>query len=202
MNGRALSRSRQAMDFSHPQVPPPPLPRLGPPWSVRTARPDSDLELVQRWMQAPHVAAFWKQAWSGDRWRAELMRQLAGDHSRPCLVRSAAGPPLAYLEVYRVVRDRLAGYYQPRPHDLGVHVAIGELGHTGRGLGRELLAAVAEGLLFADPQCSRVVAEPDSHNTPSLRAFSAAGFRAVGEIVLPDKTAALLVFPRSEGDMP
>lgn len=183
------------------RVPAPPVPRVRAPWSIRPASVAEDLERVWRWMQAPHVAAFWKQAWPVERWRAELERQAAGDHSLPCLL-DFEGAPVAYLEVYRVMRDRLAGHYPERPHDLGVHVAIGEPGHTGRGLGRALLREVAEGLLAADPRCTRVVAEPDARNAPSLRAFTAAGFRPVGSIHLPDKTATLLVYPRREEDLP
>jgi RimJ/RimL family protein N-acetyltransferase len=182
-------------------VPGPPVPRVGTPWSVRPASVAEDLERVHRWMQAPHVAAFWKQAWPLERWQAELERQAAGDHSLPCML-SFEGEPVAYLEVYRVVRDRLNGHYAVRPYDLGVHVAIGESGLTGRGLGRALLRVVAQGLLAADPRCTRVVAEPDARNAPSLRAFHAAGFRTVGPICLPDKDATLLVYPRSEEDLP
>jgi RimJ/RimL family protein N-acetyltransferase len=182
-------------------VPAPPVPQVRAPWSARPARVAEDLERVHLWMQAPHVAEFWKQAWPVERWRSELERQAAGDHSLPVML-EFEGVPLAYLEVYRVVRDRLAGHYAEQPHDLGVHVAIGDLGRTGRGLGRALLRAVAEGLLAADPRCTRVVAEPDSRNAPSLRAFTAAGFRTVGPITLSDKNATLLVFPRSEEDLP
>ena len=182
-------------------VPAPPVPRVAAPWSARAVRVEEDLERVWRWNQAPHVAAFWNQAWPVERWRAELERQLSGTHSLPCML-EFEGEPVAYLEVYRVVRDRLAGHYAERPDDLGVHVAIGELGRTGRGLGRAALRAVAEGLLAADPRCTRVVAEPDSRNAPSLRAFTAAGFRTVGPITFPDKNATLLVYPRSEEDLP
>ncbi|MFB9429707.1 GNAT family N-acetyltransferase [Streptoalloteichus tenebrarius] len=185
-----------------PVPPAPPLPVLGPPWTVWPARPDGpDLELVHRWMRAPHVAAFWRQAWPRGRWAEELAAQRAGDHSLPCLV-ALDGEPVAYLEVYRVVRDRLAGHYPHHPHDIGVHVAVGELGRTGRGLGRALLRAVARGLLDADPACRRVVAEPDVGNGPSIRAFLAAGFVAGGVVRLPDKTAELLVHPRTEEDLP
>lgn len=202
MNFDALARSQQTPGSSSADdVPPPPVPHMTAPWSVRTAHPESDLELVHRWMHAPHVAAFWKQAWSRERWRDELLRQVTGDHSRPCLISRPGGEAVAYLEVYRVVRDRLAGHYRHRPHDLGVHIAIGPLHLTGRGLGRTLLGAIAQGLLLTDPRCTRVVAEPDAQNAPSLRAFAAAGFRAAGEITLPDKTATLLVFPRSEKDL-
>ncbi|MCP3097912.1 acetyltransferase [Myxococcus sp. K15C18031901] len=183
------------------EVPPPPVPRLSAPWAIRPASATEDLPRIVRWMQAPHVAAFWKQAWPEAQWRAELERQLAGDHSLPCMLIHEE-TPLAYLEVYRVTRDRLAGHYAERPHDLGVHVAIGEPASTGRGLGRLLLREVARGLLAADPRCTRVVAEPDSRNAPSLRAFTAAGFRVVGPITLPDKAATLLVHPRSEEDLP
>ncbi|SHG13829.1 GNAT family N-acetyltransferase [Streptoalloteichus hindustanus] len=194
--------SRPAGGEADPAPPGPPLPRLAPPWSARAARPEGgDLELVHRWMLAPHVAAFWQQAWPLPRWAAELAGQLAGVHSLPCLV-SLDDDPVAYLEVYRVAMDQLAGRYPHRPHDLGVHVAVGELGRTGRGLGRALLREVAQGLLAADPACARVVAEPDVGNGPSIRAFLAAGFVAVGEVRLPDKTAVLLVYPRTEEDLP
>lgn len=146
-------------------------------------------------MNRPHVAEFWRQAWPAAEWARELERQLGGDHSVPLLV-GTDDVPVAYLEVYRVLRDRLAGHYPAHPHDLGVHVAIGEPSRTGRGLGRALLRAVAEALLVADPRCLRVVAEPDVRNGPSIRAFTTAGFRQAGQISLPDKTAALLVFDR------
>ncbi|MGW5673796.1 GNAT family N-acetyltransferase, partial [Streptomyces sp. NPDC003860] len=69
-----------------------------------------------------------------------------------------------------------------------------------KGLGRALLRALADGLLAADPRCRRVVAEPDVRNAASVRAFHAAGYRPAGEVALGDKTAALVVRPRTEDD--
>lgn len=183
-------------------VPGPPLPLLSGPWSARVAGAEgADLDLVHGWMQSPHIDAFWHQAWPRERWHEEIAEHLAGDEILPVLI-ELDGTPLAYIEVYRVTRDRLAGHYPQLPHDLGVHIAIGEAGRTGKGLGRSVLRALAEGLLAADPACTRVVAEPDVNNAPSLKAFAAAGFRYAGEVAFPDKTAALLVRPRREEDMP
>jgi lysine N-acyltransferase len=42
-----------------------------------------------------------------------------------------------------------------------------------------------------------VVAEPDIENTPSVRAFAAAGFVQHGELQLPEKTALLMVRTRA-----
>nr|WP_275942317.1 GNAT family N-acetyltransferase [Streptomyces spiramenti] len=156
---------------------------------------------MARWMAEPHVEAFWHQAWPRDRWAAELTAQRGGDHSLPCMV-AEDGRDLAYVEIYRVDRDRLAGRYPHDPHDLGVHIAVGATGDTCRGVGRRLLGALATALLTADPACRRIVAEPDLRNAPSIRAFTAAGYRRCGEVFLPEKTAALLVHPRSDKDLP
>ncbi|MFF9340543.1 MULTISPECIES: GNAT family N-acetyltransferase [unclassified Streptomyces] len=183
-------------------VPGPPLPLLRGRWTARVARAEgADLDLVHGWMRSPHIAAFWHQAWPRERWHEEIAGHLAGDAILPVLV-DLDGRPVAYIEVYRVLRDRLAGHYPRSPHDLGVHIAIGERARTGKGLGRTLLRALAEGLLAADPACVRVVAEPDVNNAPSLRAFEAAGFRPSGKVGFPDKTAALMIHPRTEGDLP
>ncbi|MDN3294314.1 GNAT family N-acetyltransferase [Streptomyces ficellus] len=191
-----------AQQESRTAVPGPPLPVLTGRWSARVARAEgADLDLVHGWMQSPHIDAFWHQAWPRERWYEEIAGHLAGDAILPVLV-DLDGRPLAYIEVYRVIRDRLAGHYAELPHDLGVHIAIGEESRTRQGLGRALLRALAEGLLAADPACTRVVAEPDVTNGPSLKAFTAAGFRPAGEVVFPDKTAALLIHPRREEDMP
>ncbi|WP_128979251.1 GNAT family N-acetyltransferase [Streptomyces roseicoloratus] len=183
-------------------VPGPPLPLLHGRWSARVARAEgTDLDLVHGWMRSPHIDAFWHQAWPRERWHEEIAGHLAGDAILPVLV-DLDGRPLAYLEIYRVLRDRLAGHYPHLPHDLGVHIAIGERSRTGRGLGRTLLRLVAEGLFAADPACVRVSAEPDVGNAPSLRAFEAAGYRPCGTVAFPDKTAALMIHPRTEGDLP
>jgi RimJ/RimL family protein N-acetyltransferase len=102
-----------------------------------------------------------------------------------------------YLELYRVRHDRLAEYYASDEHDWGVHVAIGDVTRVGRGLGRRLLRSLADALLGTDPDCLRVVAEPDIDNTQSVRAFAAAGFVKQGELQLPEKTALLMVRTRT-----
>jgi len=183
-------------------VGPPPLPLLQNTWSIRFAWPwGDDLARVHSWMAAPHVAAYWNQAWSVQRWATELAGQLAGECSRPCLV-TLDGEPFAYVEIYRAVRDRLAVHYAVRPHDLGVHIAIGNRDRCGRGLGTALLRLVADGLLAVEPACTRVVAEPDETNVAAVDAFSRAGFRACGPARFAHKTATLFVWPRTEDDLP
>ncbi|BCJ32702.1 N-acetyltransferase [Actinocatenispora thailandica] len=168
---------------------------------VLTLRPvlvDDDLELVHDWLNRPHVARFWQQAWPRDRVRGYLTGLLTDSVSRPMLG-LLAGVPVSYWEIYRAIAEPVGAAYPAEPGDLGLHVLIGEPALTGRGLGRTLLGAVRDGLFAADPACTRVVAEPDVRNTASVRAFQRAGFTRRGEIELPDKTAALLVAERAGG---
>ncbi|TWD83791.1 RimJ/RimL family protein N-acetyltransferase [Kribbella amoyensis] len=155
-----------------------------------------DATRIADWMAQPHIRKWWQQDWSVERWAQVLDEQAAGEHSTPCMV-ALDTEDLGYVELYRVRHDRLAEYYASDEHDWGVHVAIGDTVRTGQGLGRRLLRSVADALLRADPRCDRVVAEPDAANVASVRAFAAAGFVTQGELRLPEKTALLMVRPRT-----
>ncbi|MDA0567791.1 acetyltransferase [Streptomonospora sp. S1-112] len=177
---------------------PPPRVRPAPPFAARPAGDHgADLDLVHAWMNRPHVAAFYDQAWSRRRWAEELAAQRAGTFSRPHIV-SHEGTDVAYVELYRAARDVVAAHYAADPHDVGVHIAIGAAERTGTGLGRRVLDALATAVFAADPRCRRVVMEPDAANTAARRAAEGAGLRFVAEVDLPHKRAALLVRTRKE----
>ncbi|MQS05691.1 GNAT family N-acetyltransferase [Streptomyces alkaliphilus] len=159
-------------------------------------RPGRDLGLLTAWMNDPVVAEFWDLAGPAERVLDHLRPQLEGDgRSVPCLG-VLDGEPMSYWEIYRADLDPLARYCPVRPHDTGVHLLIGPPRYRGRGTGTALLRGVAELILRRRPKCSRVVAEPDVRNGPSVAAFRRAGFRLDREIRLPDKLAALMMLER------
>jgi RimJ/RimL family protein N-acetyltransferase len=160
-------------------------------------RVERDLDLVSRWMNDPAVAAFWLLQGSEDVTAAHIGPQIEGDgRSVPCLG-VLDGTPMSYWEIYRADLDPLARHYPARPHDTGIHLLVGGVGDRGRGIGTTLLHAVAELILDNRPRCTRVVAEPDLRNTPSVAAFLGAGFRLGAELDLPDKRAALMIRDRA-----
>ncbi|MER6530116.1 GNAT family N-acetyltransferase [Streptomyces sp. NPDC001508] len=164
-------------------------------------RLDHDLPLISRWMNDPAVAAFWELAGSSDRTEEHLATQLTGDgRSVPCLG-TLDGTPMSYWEIYRADLDPLARHYPARPHDTGIHLLVGGVADRGRGLGSALLRAVADLVLGRRLACSRIVAEPDLRNTPSIAAFLSAGFRFAAEVDLPAKRAALMIRDRSLRDV-
>ncbi|MEU7371887.1 GNAT family N-acetyltransferase [Streptomyces hygroscopicus] len=156
-----------------------------------------DLRLIARWMNDPSVAAFWELDGPDETTASHLGGQLDGDgRSVPCLG-VLDGVPMSYWEVYRADLDPLARHYPARPHDTGIHLLIGRISDRGRGLGTTLLRAAADLVLEHRPSCTRVVAEPDLRNTPSVAAFLGAGFRFSAEVELPGKRAALMLRDRA-----
>ncbi|NEC69891.1 GNAT family N-acetyltransferase [Streptomyces sp. SID9727] len=165
-------------------------------------RPEHDLPTLTRWMNDPVVAAFWELAGDESVTARHLAPQLSGgSHSTPC-IGVLSGTPMSYWELYRADLDPLARHYPARPHDMGVHLLIGEARHRGRGTGTALLRAVAGLVLDHVPLCTRVVAEPDLRNAPSVSAFLSAGFRLAAEVELPEKRAALMVRDRTHRPLP
>ncbi|MFI6288576.1 GNAT family N-acetyltransferase [Streptomyces sp. NPDC051018] len=160
-------------------------------------RLDRDLTLISRWMNDPAVAAFWELAGPDSVTAAHLRAQLDGDgRSVPCLG-LLDGIPLGYFEIYRADLDPLARHYPARPHDTGIHLLIGGVADRGRGIGSSLLGAVADLVLDKRPRCTRVIAEPDLRNTPSIAAFLSGGYRYSAELDLPGRRVALMVRDRT-----
>ncbi|MFE5604767.1 GNAT family N-acetyltransferase [Streptomyces coelicoflavus] len=157
---------------------------------------ERDAPLVARWMNDPAVAAYWELTGPRSVTVDHLRAQLTGDgRSVPC-VGMLDGVPMSYWEIYRADLDPLARYCPVRPHDTGVHLLIGDDADRGRGLGTALIRTVADLVLAGRPACTRVLAEPDVRNRPSVAAFLGAGFRPVAEVDLPGKRAALMVRER------
>ncbi|GLF99677.1 GNAT family N-acetyltransferase [Streptomyces yaizuensis] len=160
-------------------------------------RIERDLALISHWMNDPAVAAFWNLAGPEAVTAAHLRTRVHGDgRCVPCLG-VLDSVPMSYFEIYRADLDPLARHYPARPHDTGLHVLIGGVTHRGRGVGTALLRAVSELVLDRRPRCSRVVAEPDIRNTPSVSAFLSGGFRFCSECDLPGKRAALMIRDRA-----
>lgn len=166
-------------------------PRLSGGLGCRAVDPERDLALVVGWMNEPHVARWWEQAWSVRRWRVELHRQVAGPHTLACLL-TVDDVDVAYLELYRASEDVIAPHYPVGADDVGMHIAIGATDRTGQGLGTRLISEVSTALL-REHQWRRVVAEPEAANTPSVRAFAAAGFVASGAITIADRDRVLMI---------
>lgn len=189
-----LARERTNVSDEIRAVGPPPLPVLPDPFAVRIARA-SDAELISEWMRQPHLAATWEYDWSVPRWQDHLSAQLEGTYSLP-LVGSIGGVPHTYFELYRAAKDSISEYYESDPHDVGLHVAIGDPGEVHRGLAAKVFPHLIGGVFEGDPLCRRIVFDPDHRNIAARRACEYFGCRHMGEHDMPRRRMALYLYER------
>jgi RimJ/RimL family protein N-acetyltransferase len=176
-------------------VPPPPVPELPEPYAIRLVDPDRDAATISEWMNRPHLA----QAWEYDRpvqwWHGYLRAQLAGAYSRP-LIGSFNGEDHGYVEVYRAAKDSIAPRYDADPWDLGLHAAIAEVNIVNRGFGPILLPRLAASLFAIEPQCRRIMFDPDHRNTGARRLCEFAKCEFLGEHQMSNRRMALYAMNR------
>jgi lysine N-acyltransferase len=176
-------------------VPAPPVPRVRHPFAVRVAQP-ADAELLSEWMNRPHLVSTWESDWPVWRWRRHLEAQLAGTYSVP-VIGSVDGEAFAYLEFYRAARDSIATCYDDaHPHDLGLHAAIAEADSGNRGVASAVFPQVMDSVFAQDPQCRRMMFDPDHRNAVARRVCEVMGCTYLGEYDMPGRRMALYAFPR------
>ena len=177
------------------QVPPPQIPVLADPYAIRVVDPAADASTISEWMNRPHLAEAWEYAWPEQRWRGYLMAQLAGSYSRP-LIGSLRGVNHGYVEVYRAAKDSIAPRYDAHPFDLGLHAAIADLRIVNRGFGPLLMPRLTKSLFDTDPQCRRIMFDPDYRNTAARRLCEFAGCEFLGEHDMANRRMALYALHR------
>lgn len=203
MSDREVILPRQLTDISAEvrDVPPPPIPQLSEPYHLRVADPEADAELISEWMNRPHLAESWEYPWPPERWRRYLRAQLESGFSRP-LVAGLDGVDRGYIEIYRAAKDSIAARYEYDSYDLGLHVAVADLDYLRQGHVRFLLPHLVLSMLTLDPQCRRIMFDPDHRNTLARRFCESGGCVFLGEHDMSNRRMALYALSRTPEDVP
>ncbi|MFN8228878.1 MAG: GNAT family N-acetyltransferase [Mycobacterium sp.] len=176
-------------------VPAPPIPVLADPYDIRVVDPRTDAATISEWMNRPHLAEAWEYANPAPWWDGYLNAQLAGAYSRP-LMGSLRGQAHGYVEVYRAAKDSIAPRYDAHPYDLGLHAAIADLRLVNRGFGPLLLPRLTASLFELEPQCRRIMFDPDHRNDAARRLCEFAGCEFLGEHEMANRRMALYALHR------
>jgi RimJ/RimL family protein N-acetyltransferase len=157
--------------------------------SLRPLDPESDLDLVHRWVTEPR-ARYWGMT---DKSRDEV-GEIYGwlqiqEHLAAYLV-EVGGVPLGILQTYDPFVDEIGRYYERRPGDVGVHVFLAD-SPARAGRSADILRFLVD-WLASQPGAQRLVAEPDASNEPSVARFRSIGFRPGPVVELPHKVAQFL----------
>lgn len=174
----------------------PSTPIVAEPYAVRLVDPDTDALMISEWMNRPHLVEAWEYDWSPARWHRYLTAQLGGQYSRP-LLGSLRGKPFGYVELYRAAKDSIATRYAADPHDIGLHAAIADARFVNRGVGPIVLPSMVASIFDLEPECRRIMFDPDHRNTGARRLCEHAGCVFLGEHDMPNRRMALYALPRN-----
>jgi aminoglycoside 6'-N-acetyltransferase len=148
----------------------------------------SDFPLLQEWLSAPHVVAWWHEPLDLASVTAKYGPRVDGTEPTRVFVIEHAGRPIGWIQWY------LWSDYPEHAVQLGaelssagIDLAIGELAMTGLGLGPLAIREFLRRIVFADPNVSAVITDPEAGNLRSLRAFIKAGFTVTNTVQLADE---------------
>jgi RimJ/RimL family protein N-acetyltransferase len=148
-------------------------------------RPD-DLALLHEWLQRPHVQRWWRERETYEEVVDHYLPAIEGSDPTDHYLVLLDGRPMGFVETYLVAdypdHARLVG---AEPSAAGVDLFIADADLTGRGIGTELLRRFVSEVVFARTTTTHCVADPETENIASVRAFEKAGFRVVEEFLDP-----------------
>jgi RimJ/RimL family protein N-acetyltransferase len=148
-----------------------------------------DLRLLHEWLRRPHALRWWGDHAHGayEDVVAHYLPAIEGSDPTDHYIVVLEGADIGMVQTYIVadhpdyanivaVADRATA---------GVDIVIGEEELTGKGLGTEILRRFVDEVVFARPQTTSCIADPDERNRASVRAFEKAGFHVERTFVDP-----------------
>lgn len=145
----------------------------------------SDLPLMHRWLNAPHVA----------RWYGEdtSLRGIEEKYSPRIEDRDPLEPylilyedsPIGYIQTYPIFHDKGYARLVDVEDSAGVDLFIGDEDYLYRGLGSHILRRFLGEVVFENERVKTCVIGPETTNTAAIRAYEKAGFRYFKKIQVP-----------------
>ncbi len=157
---------------------------------------DRDGGLLHAWITHPR-SVFWGMQGASVEEVRRAYADIAADPHHEARLGRVDGEPAFLVETYEPQHSELAGTYDGRPGDIGMHVLVAPSDHPRSGFTTAVFRAVMQ-LCLDDPERHRVVVEPDVRNERIAALNAAAGFRVVGRVQLSDKVAAVSVCTRED----
>jgi hypothetical protein len=156
--------------------------------SIRPFDIDRDLEMVHEWFNREHAKKIWKMDWPLRELELYYRCMLPGNWSHS-YIGEINGTPNYNFEVYWVVRDMLADYYDALPTDYGTHQFIAPVDPK-----LKFSSPSTQCMLdwvFAQPEVGKMVGEGSVESLAALMNKAHVGFRVEKVIQLPHKKANL-----------
>ena len=147
----------------------------------------SDLPLVRRWLNNPHVAQWWGDADE----QFALVREDLDHPAMDQFIVTMDDRRFGYLQCYNPTTWPVPSFGTQPSGTRGVDQFIGEPDMVGRGHGSAFIRAFIGHLIASG--APRVLTDPDPANQRAIRAYEKAGFHKDRLVDTPDGRALLMV---------
>ncbi len=152
--------------------------------TFRPVDADADAALLHGWVTHPKAVFWMMQDADVARVRVEY-RAIAEHPHHSAHIGSVDGSPAFLVERYDPAKVELAGLYDAKPGDVGMHFLCAPADTPVRGFTRAVIRAIMT-WLFEDPHVRRVVVEPDVRNTKVHALNATVGFEIAGVVRKPE----------------
>jgi RimJ/RimL family protein N-acetyltransferase len=129
----------------------------------------ADLPLLHGWLQRPHVKRWWDPRETLAEVEAHYLPRIAGDEQVDLYLAVEDGIPIAFVQTY--LQDEST---------TGIDLFVADEERTGKGFGSGLIRRFVDEIVFARPETTACIADPEPANAASIRAFEKAGFVRAG----------------------
>lgn len=140
---------------------------------------ESDLPLLFKWINEPHVKQWWGDDGSWEEFRLRYSNNIQTDDSFPYIV-SLHETPIGYINYWTTESDPDFRNLFP-PGSVGTDQFIGVKSILGKGYGSKFVRAFTDWLLER-PDIHVVMTDPDFANLPAIRCYEKAGFQKIREM--------------------
>jgi RimJ/RimL family protein N-acetyltransferase len=145
----------------------------------------ADFPLLQKWLSAPHVAAWWHTSLKVEQMEGMFGPRIDGAEPTHVFMIERNGVAIGWIQWYRWSDyPEHARQVDADPRAAGIDLAIGEVGMMGMGLGSAAIREFIRQIVFAEAGIIAVITDPEAGNVRSLRAFARVGFRTVKTVQL------------------
>lgn len=134
----------------------------------------SDIPLLRRWDETPHVKAALGVDGQFD-WEREVPERVDW---RQMLIAERDGRPIGFLQIIDPAREPTGCWAPVAPNQRAIDIWIGEADCLGRGFGTEMMR-LALARCFAAPAVTAVLIDPLADNVRAQRFYARLGFRPI-----------------------
>ena len=156
----------------------------------------SDLDLLCRWFEKPHVLEWWD-----DRFTSEEIKEKYGERINDNVVCPHIAylddKPIAFIQYYWASRVGDGWWPDEDENTVGLDQFIGEEDYINKGFGTQMIKDFIQ-FLFQNSLIKKIITEADPKNLRAKRCYEKAGFYETGMIDTPDGKSILMVIVKHD----